>query len=123
MMKILVIDDSPDRQSRFVRELLGCQLTTAENPDDAIRIIGAAMFDVIFLDGDLSLRGREGLDIARHLSRSVNSKTRVIVHSMNISLAKQIKTVLSICDLIPFNDLKGKIRSLVFPSRPKKVGT
>ena len=106
---VLVVEDDQERQSAFKEELFDCDLTLADNAGHAIALLSSRQFDCVFLDYDLSTRGGEGRIIAEALASGRNGSAKVIVHSMNLAGAMQMRKFLPQCKIIPFSDLRGNI--------------
>ena len=106
VMKILVIEDSETRKEFFREVLVGNMLSFSTSSDAAISLLKAEKFDLIFLDMDLDDGLGQGLMVARWLKETGNAYADVIVHSMNISVASEVKIILPETQIVPFAELK-----------------
>lgn len=105
MLKILIIEDSPDRLD-FFRHLYRFQNSDiAKNATSAIRLIADNNYDLIHLDYDLDA-GSTGLEVAQYVYAS-NIKSLVIVHSENSQGVEEILKTLSHAIYIPFSFLNS----------------
>lgn len=97
-MRILVLEDDPERLKWFRYATIGCVVDTTKDVEEAKRWIDEREYDQIFLDHDLAEEHyavwREGSDkhdattgyaVARHLAEnpSRSSEAVIVVHSMN----------------------------------------
>lgn len=101
-MKILVVEDSEDRNQHFRQWLQGHDFSIVLNAEDGIRQVHAKKYDVIFLDHDLGDRSgvpsddpNTGYAVAKEIPNSINRDAQVIVHSMNPVGSQNILNVLS----------------------------
>jgi len=113
---MLVVEDDPDRRSFFAEELRACDVRWAYNAGDAIALLEKIEFDCIFLDYDLSVRGGEGRTIAKALASGQNRTSKVIVHSMSLAGALEIRKTLPQCEIIPLRSLRGRIHNVILLS-------
>ncbi len=118
-MRILIVEDTPDRQKtliRLYREHAWVLVNTARR---AISLLDAYTFDLISLDYDLA--GPEKGDIvAEHIRGSRSARALVIVHSMNALGAQRILSELPDAVAVPlskitrdngtFNRLRSQLR-------------
>lgn len=127
-MKILFLDDMEIRHSAFTRNHIGHDIRQAFTAQEAIRMINANDFDVVFLDHDLAeehyLKMSEGLseeptndgyahgtgmDVVDHIIQMEpeDRPKHVIVHSMNgvrgTEMTKRLKEAGIWCIHRPFN--------------------
>lgn len=100
-MKILVVEDSDERNQQFVKWLANHDLTIVVDAPEGIKKVKEGVYDVIFLDHDLGNRSgvpsddpNTGYMVAKEIPESVNKNTQVIVHSMNFDGARNILGVL-----------------------------
>jgi len=89
-MKILVVEDSEERNSLFREWLKGHDFMIALDAPTGIRYLQAYEYDVIFLDHDLGDRSNvdsedinTGYQVAKLIPNSINKNAQVIIHSMN----------------------------------------
>lgn len=91
-MKILILEDDPNRQEKF-RKIIqnrGWGLTMVDTAEAAIRELKKEEFDMIFLDHDLggevyvsSDHRNTGAEVARFLNKNP-VKCSVVIHSLNV---------------------------------------
>jgi CheY-like chemotaxis protein len=105
-MKILVLDDSKNRQDFFSRSLIGNEkVIQAYNYDQAVKALEEDIFDLIFLDHDLDLEldteDKTGLDVAKYIADMPYERfpKECIVHSLNSYGADNIVAVLEQSDI------------------------
>lgn len=109
-MRIFVLEDNPERNKKFRRELIGNEVVIVEDVSSAKSQINIK-FDLLFLDHDLG--GQEmvpsgddtGYEVAKILSQSINRDTPVVIHSCNHAGARAMQFCLPQAKLIPFPDL------------------
>ena len=105
-MKILIVEDSNSRQD-FLRDILSVyDLIFTTTSVGAIDLLEQKIFDLIFLDMDLDDGLARGLDVARFLRELPNCYSDVIVHSMNISAAAEVKRLHPGAILLPIAQMK-----------------
>ena len=93
ILRILIVEDTPERQE-ILRSLFKDHAWVLVNTAKrAIRLLSVYDFDLIFLDFDLA-GDKKGDEVASFISCSRNSKTKVIVHSMNPQGAAKISEFL-----------------------------
>lgn len=100
-MKILVVEDSEERNVQFRKWLANHDYVIAVDAEEGLRLLHASQYDVIFLDHDLGNRSgvdsndpNTGYTVAKQIPESINKNTQVIVHSMNVDGARNILGVL-----------------------------
>lgn len=84
--RVFVLDDTEDRISWFRQRIPGVRY--AKTCDEALRILAAEKFDLVFLDHDLSWMDAgfpdrqhgNGKEVARYLART-GFPGRVVIHS------------------------------------------
>lgn len=102
-MRILVLEDNPERIKRFRDELRFTKAYVAVNARHAIGLLGDFRFDVVFLDHDLG--GEEnvesdskntGAEVCRWVSMHPGNcaDTRFIIHSLNPVGAMEMERLL-----------------------------
>lgn len=100
-MKILILEDSPERHKLFKQNLIGTDLTITEYVDECKKLMQENDYQALFLDHDLGGKvhvesgGDEqtGYDIAKWLSEKpegVSIPQLIVVHSLNESGRKNI---------------------------------
>lgn len=100
-MRILVLEDSPERIGEFVNMFGDHSLVIVNTAADAISFLSTSKFDVVFLDHDLggkvyvdSEEENTGYQVAKMLPVSLNRHTPVIIHSWNGAGAKRMLNAL-----------------------------
>jgi CheY-like chemotaxis protein len=97
----LFFDDDPTRHEVFANKFVQLlDIVHAHDPQEAIDLLKAQKFDIVFLDHDMDLLiagDMTGMDVAEfialHQERSLNP-SRVIVHSWNVTAAAQMEAAL-----------------------------
>ena len=105
-MKILVVEDSEVRSSFFRDILSEFQLTFTTSSKDAISLIENESYEVILLDIDLADGLGRGLEVARRLKQTHNANSSVIVHSMNVTVAREVESLSPGAQLLPIIEMK-----------------
>ena len=79
MMRVLVIDDSPDINDLLVKILstMGHDVVSCDNGRDGLRLIREDRFDTVFLD--IAMPDFSGLDVIDELERSGEIRKSAIV--------------------------------------------
>lgn len=101
-MKILFLDDSPDRHRQFFEDWDGHDITPVFTAAEAVTALKQHTFDLVFLDHDLgefdtggycAVPAGNGLDVARFIAAMPEEKRqfRVVVHSWNPVGAKHMR--------------------------------
>lgn len=100
-MKILIVEDSEERNVQFRKWLSQHDFDIATDADEGIKLLKSKQYDVIFLDHDLGNRSgvpsddpNTGYAVAKEIPSSPNSNAQVIIHSMNPQGAANIMGVL-----------------------------
>ena len=100
-MKILVVEDSDKRIEWFLHEFSDHEVTIAKNVLEGKKRVIASKYDLIFLDHDLgekvfmsSQEENTGYQVAKAIRESINSHTRVVIHSWNLAGANNISSIL-----------------------------
>lgn len=105
-VRIFILEDDPNRiisfRERFIEYELDFELVTTEDVEEAKDILGASVFDFVFLDHDLSVEQASGLyrpseetgaDLARWLmenTETLRAHGQYICHSLNYPGRKNI---------------------------------
>jgi CheY-like chemotaxis protein len=104
-VKILIVEDNIDRQNTFQEILKGHELTITASSKEAVKLINASEYAVIFLDHDLGVdpkTGKQtahvflasgkgtGFEVAEQIPKSINKNALIIIHSWNPSGAKRM---------------------------------
>lgn len=103
--RVLVVEDFQDRVDCLVRDgIIKTEFTHARNALQALDFLDER-WDVIFLDHDLETyiqdpykREINGTDIARYMATLDWRPSRVIIHSMNPTGAKNMEQILEDAD-------------------------
>ena len=97
-MKILVLDDDPQRHAAFATQAKGHDIDHVWLVDDAIEKVNRTRYDLVCLDNDLDTESyvREGYEVADHIALMAQAKrpASVLVHSWNSVRARQMMSAL-----------------------------
>jgi len=124
-MKILVVEDDTNRHRFFLQELIGHDVTIAEDYYEAIECLTHNIYDLIYLDHDLEdehyfdlnvMKERTGCEVARWMvNHSRNNLTaKIIIHSLNSVGAENIFNVL--------NDAKYNVKKVNYLMLKRMAG-
>ena len=121
ILKILVVEDDPNRIERFKKELRVHKVRFATSSDQAIEILENENFDLICLDHDLGGGAYEpsdensGYGVAKHMEAN-KIPGEVIIHSLNPVGAANINSALPHAVRIPFISLfeDGRLRAMIW---------
>ena len=102
-MKILIVEDTPDRQELLRRLLAGHDIVVVDSAEAAVGKLRGTAFDLVFLDYDLAGEGTGG-DVASFLT-TVDAAPEVVVHSMNPEGVAAIRAVLPDAHPVPIDRL------------------
>src|SRR3990172_9753181 len=82
-LRVLVVDDDPERREYFRRRFRSAVLAT--NYAEDVRALAGERFDLVLLDHDLRDRARNGQDIADFMTRRLPRRCRpkVVIHRTN----------------------------------------
>ena len=86
MVRILVLEDDPNRIADFISNYVDFDLTIAHNVNQANNIVkNNPTFDVMFLDHDIEGDDKSGYDFARNMTLNLHDKMpeTIIIHSLN----------------------------------------
>jgi len=96
-MRILILDDDPDRHEWFEKAFSGKDITKAYTYEEAVSALDSGKkYDVVFLDHDLG-SVENGVDVATHIAKSIPEHSipeLVWIHSMNPVGARRMEDVL-----------------------------
>ena len=108
-MRILILEDSPERINSFRENMAGNEIVALDNPKQAIKKLIEEKWDILFLDHDLGGQAMvasgegTGYEVALWLSRNRDFRPQVvIVHSLNPVGANNICGVLPSASRVPF---------------------
>ena len=117
-MKILILEDSPERIKTFKRKLMNHDTYFFDNVEEAkkaLKLLGP--FDIVFLDHDLDDRvfvnsndANTGYQLAKYIAENNINIPDVIIHTMNPVGAENIKSVLPKAVICPFPVLFNYIK-------------
>jgi len=114
-MRIFILEDDPNRMKLFNRTLHTHTIYHADNVKDAIKILESTDgISVLLVDHDLdhkvfvnSNESNTGYQLAKWIKTSGKNYMQIIIHSMNVVGANNIKNELSNCtedlQVIPFH--------------------
>ncbi|MDY6784816.1 MAG: cyclic-phosphate processing receiver domain-containing protein [Cyanobacteriota bacterium] len=93
MLKVLIIEDTEDRQ-KILTSLYRSQAWVLVNTGHrAVKLIHAYKFDIISLD--YNLRGEiDGAEVAVEIKQSQNRDSRIVIHSLNPKGVDKIEKIL-----------------------------
>ena len=104
ILKILVVEDTRERQKILKNLYRDHAWVLAHTARRAVRLLSVFKFDLISLDYNLA--GPDcGDSIASSIPDSINSNTRVLIHSMNKQGADKIKNFLPNADYVPVSKM------------------
>ena len=112
-MRVLILEDSPERIKTFQKKLGKYDLYFFDNVADTIRALEYMdQFDVLFLDHDLggevfvdSDQPNTGYQLAKYISEKQLKFNQIIIHSMNSVGAQRMKDALPDATVAPFTTL------------------
>ena len=111
-MRILVVEDNPERIKKFKRALIGNNVDYTDNAFEGRTLVKRNQYDVIFLDHDLggesyvpSDHYNTGYQVAKEIQQSQNKSAQIIIHSCNSTGASNIASLLPGSLRIPFTIL------------------
>lgn len=118
-MRIFVLEDNAERAKWFQNRFVNDTVVIAVDVEPAIEILSKDLkFDLFFLDHDLGGRvyvdanqEKTGMDVARFLLDK-DIKVPIVIHSMNIYGAKNMKSVLPKALMIPFPFLSNAFEKI-----------
>lgn len=105
-MKIFFLDDDKDRHRQFKMNRIGMDITAVWTYEDACAILAKTVFDVAYLDHDLSEFAaagfpREGEKTGTHVAEFIAAMPaerrpkRIIIHSFNDEGRRRMGKILS----------------------------
>jgi len=104
ILKILVVEDTPERQEILKNLFRDHAWVLAHTARRAVRLLSVYKFDLISLDYNLA--GPDcGDSIGSFIPDSINSNTKILIHSMNKAGADKIKNFLPNADYVPVSKL------------------
>lgn len=111
-MKVLVVEDNPERIKAFQRALINHDAFYADTAESASKLIQDNIFELIFLDHDLggleyldSNHPNTGYQVAKKILTNNNNNARIVIHSCNPPGAKNINRLLPNAIVTPFTCL------------------
>ena len=89
-MKIFILEDNPERMHYFSGIMINESLVITNNVEQGIKILQNEKFNYIFLDHDLGRQVYVASDdkntghyLCKHMHKSLNTDTPIIIHSWN----------------------------------------
>jgi len=101
-LRILIVEDSPERQTIMKNLFSHHAWILANTAARANKLLSAFEFDLVSLDYDLAGRDK-GDQVARFLSKTKNISSTVLIHSMNASGAQKILEILPDALYVPLS--------------------
>lgn len=108
-MRILVVEDNPERVKKFKRELVGNIVDYAVDASAGLEYLVSNSYGLIFLDHDLGLRemvnsddANTGYQVALAIASDAKNTSVIVVHSCNPAGASNISRALPRAILAPF---------------------
>jgi CheY-like chemotaxis protein len=103
MKRVLILDDDECRHEVFRKLLDSCFRVHVFTAQDAIKQLQTTQFDLVFLDHDLDMQSRDGVDpgcgmdvaefINLHMSMDLHPKL-VLIHSWNKPAANEMANLI-----------------------------
>lgn len=100
-MRILVVDDSPERMTNFRGCLSSHDVVYAMGCEEAEPHL-SERFDLMFLDHDLGDSELTGVHLAKAIAASENAITPAILHSANSAGAREMQFYLRNSKIVPY---------------------
>lgn len=89
-MRILILEDDPERHKAFRRNLIGIEVKIVEHTHEAIQLLQEEDWDALFLDHDLGGKvycesgPGTGWEVAEWLSRNLERAPKIVItHSLH----------------------------------------
>jgi len=107
-MKVLLLEDNPDRQRLFKCALIGHDVTITEYSKECIKYLKENKYDYLFSDHDLGGKvfvesGEDtGWEVAKWLHEQKEKPKEIVIHSLNESGAKNMLSLIPEAKIIPF---------------------
>jgi CheY-like chemotaxis protein len=118
-MRILILEDSPERQEQFNKNLVGHNVEISDSSKATIQKLSNEKWDILFLDHDLGGHAyvpsgeNTGYEVAKFLEENQQFMPQnVIVHSLNSVGAKNITDALPNAVRIPFGWTKENLSKI-----------
>lgn len=118
-MRIFVLEDNPARTYRFTSMFVGHRIDITADAGLAINMLKKDKYDFIFLDHDLgghvyvdSFNNEQeltGYTVALQIPNTINSDTKVVIHSHNPIGAVNMQSVLTNAIYAPFGTFNEDI--------------
>jgi DNA-binding NtrC family response regulator len=122
-MKILLVEDSPQRLDFFRYFYRDHDVHSATDAAEAVRLLSKEEIDLVHLDYDLA-DGASSLDVAEYIARHKPNLT-VIIHSENQGGVVHLEALLPEATVCPFENLtlKSDDLSRLKAALPKMVAS
>ena len=119
-MKIMFLDDDPNRHTQLMSALVGFDSSVdwAQTAQEAIKFLSSNEYDIIYLDHDLGGKimvesGEEtGYEVAKWINDNMENLPPIVIHSLNPVGVQNMLNVLPTAKAIPFYTLIIKLRSI-----------
>lgn len=118
-LKVLILEDDPNRIEFFKMKLKGHDLYFFDIADDAInafKLMNDKPWDIVFLDHDLgglalvpSSNPNTGYAVAKYMAENEVEAKQIIIHSMNPAGSGNMKSLLPEAVVIPFSLLRTRL--------------
>lgn len=111
-MKVLILEDDPNRIVIFKKNLIGCFVVDTDMANSAIALLDTQDWDVLFLDHDLGNQvyvnpeeENTGSEVTRWLVKNPDKKPKLIIlHSMNGPATVGMKSMLRDSVILTFGN-------------------
>ena len=119
-MNILILENNPERIKVFKKAYANHNTTYTDIAKAAIELLKKIKYDLIFLDHDLGDIIYEnphnegtGYQVAKVIPHTINSDTKVIIHSLNVYGAELMQKVIGETAIyIPFTILYNQLKEI-----------
>ena len=114
-MKVLILDDMPDRIGMFALKFVNHDITIVNTAPNCIEMLNSFQWDAVFLDHDLGGEvycksdENSGYAVAKFMEEAGIDKQpkHIILHSLNPAGVKNMQYALPRAKTIPFAWIKG----------------
>lgn len=108
-MRVLILEDDPNRVSVFLRKLEGHEVDSVSTADAAIWMLQQNEYDMAFLDHDLGGKAHQqsgpgtGYEVAKWIKDHPDrAPKQIVIHSCNPAGSQNMYCVLPDARVIPF---------------------